>query len=202
MYALVIDLIGSKGTHSTMVAGTQVLSLRLQTIHQTFILIPNILKRQWGGICCINRLWYMVSLGCILVKNDWLILHHFLNIFAKDDFFLASISGPRGFYEPEPCQENTTPRHSGAARSLHHKKQALCPGMCHICSCSLAINRMTHVIMRCFLLLSRTFALFLTLRSQNLFQLNSIQPMQSIYYCPQSFLILINESANLLQEGN
>lgn len=46
MYALVIDLIDSKGTHSTMVAGTQVLSLRLQTIHQTFILIPNILKRQ------------------------------------------------------------------------------------------------------------------------------------------------------------
>lgn len=38
----------------------------------------------------------------------------------------ASAVNPQGFCEPEPCQENTTPCHTGAARSLHREKHCAC----------------------------------------------------------------------------
>lgn len=56
------------------------------------------------------------------------------------------VAGPLGFSEPKPCQENATFIHSGADNSVYHKKRVLCQlspfGICHICSCSLANNRM------------------------------------------------------------
>lgn len=81
------------------------------------------------GVLTGHDIWFHIGLIIPKIPRPglYMLLLHWVNIeHTKNGSVLASVFSAQGFCEPEQCQEKTSPCHTRAARSLHHKRLALC----------------------------------------------------------------------------